>query len=219
MIDFQAREVDLTENDQTEDFIYRNPIQISFTGFPELEGNCTVPVLSQSDVYSITIQVYEQYGDVPCPLESGELLVFDDIGDLSEPERESLNTYFLRIVVRNKGSGVLKDVQTLRVEIPDYIEIKTGGGYLTDFRKTSTDSYPIEIPGAGQSALQFHSYDLKGGSFEEDLKGGLLQEFLIEFELTEENLDGLPLNMFPAFLTVGYTYEEERISTLIIRGI
>ena len=94
-VDFDCVQVDMTAGDQVVDFIHHNPVEIAFVGFPEPPGTCTVPVLEQWQEYEIEIHVFEQYGDVECPVD-GELDVSDGIGDVpvsTIPVTEGIATY------------------------------------------------------------------------------------------------------------------------------
>lgn len=85
LVEFDPVEVDLRAEDAVLDFVHRNPVEIEFVGFPDVESPCLVPVLAQGQSYSLEISVFERYGDQVCMIETGELSVHDNIGDNVPP--------------------------------------------------------------------------------------------------------------------------------------
>ncbi|MEZ4654147.1 MAG: hypothetical protein R3E12_11325 [Candidatus Eisenbacteria bacterium] len=91
-----AREIDLTAAaDTVLDFIYRAPLQVTFTGLEPFLPTCgtltledgttlpaDLPVLEQLEYYDIAIHVSEIYGpDDICPLDSAIVVLYDEIND------------------------------------------------------------------------------------------------------------------------------------------
>ena len=74
-----TRRLDLRSMDQTMDFIYRPPPRVEVTGFPDPQCNPEVIVLEQLQSFDITIQVFEGVGD--CPVDTGVLVIVDQISD------------------------------------------------------------------------------------------------------------------------------------------
>jgi hypothetical protein len=85
---FDTKEVDLTYEGQTEDFVYRRPPEIIVTGLPQ--DNCSqlgASVLAQNESYLLDIEVRESFGTANCPVAEGYVLVFDEAGDkANEPD-------------------------------------------------------------------------------------------------------------------------------------
>jgi fibronectin type 3 domain-containing protein len=92
--DLGVQRVDLTTGDVALDFIYRAPLRIEVTGFPDAPGCGTftdpergvtmpaVPVIAQAESYSLGIRVFEDYGAAgACPVDSGTVTIFDEIID------------------------------------------------------------------------------------------------------------------------------------------
>jgi hypothetical protein len=81
-----TREVDLFEQDAALDFIYKAPLVVQISGFPQptCPPPLDVPILVQTvhvDV-PLTIEVFENYGGGNlCPVDSGTVTIFDEIND------------------------------------------------------------------------------------------------------------------------------------------
>ncbi len=89
------REVNLeATTDTTLDFVYRAPLRVTISGFePYVDTNCRLeledgtllppglPVVPQLEYVDVTIHVEEDYGNTVCPLDSGQVVVFDEIFD------------------------------------------------------------------------------------------------------------------------------------------
>ncbi len=79
---FDTREVDLTFEGQTEDFVYRRPPEIIVDGLPQ--DKCTdlgAAILEQNETYYLEIEVRESFGEASCPVEEGFLLIYDEASD------------------------------------------------------------------------------------------------------------------------------------------
>ncbi len=79
---FETREVDLTFEGQTEDFVYRRPPEIIVRGLPQ--NNCSelgAAIVAQNEPYLLEIEVRESFGNANCPVEAGYVLVYDEAGD------------------------------------------------------------------------------------------------------------------------------------------
>ena len=79
---FDTKEVDLTYEGQTQDFVYRRPPEIIVTGLPQT--NCSQlgdPIVAQNETYLLDIEVRESFGSANCPVEEGYVLIFDEAGD------------------------------------------------------------------------------------------------------------------------------------------
>ena len=80
---FATEEVDLTHDPVEQDFIFRRPPSIAISGMPDKK--CTDlagSVVEQGESYPIQIAVSESFGDESCLVESGFVVVFDEVGDL-----------------------------------------------------------------------------------------------------------------------------------------
>ena len=76
---FDAVSVDLMETDQTINFIYRPPLTMRISGLPSVSCLGEI-IVEQLQTYPITIEVFEGALD-GCPLDSGVIVVTDNIGD------------------------------------------------------------------------------------------------------------------------------------------
>ncbi|MCK5733233.1 MAG: hypothetical protein KAI38_03545, partial [Candidatus Latescibacteria bacterium] len=87
-----VREINLTEADTTLNFIYRAPLKVAITGFPDPpcdeltlpDGTVVpaVPILTQGDWVALNIEVYEDYGEAGlCPVDTGKVTIYDEIID------------------------------------------------------------------------------------------------------------------------------------------
>ncbi|TPW14114.1 MAG: hypothetical protein FD129_1140, partial [bacterium] len=92
--DLGVRRVELAAGGAVLDFIYRAPLQVGVTGYPEPPSCGTfndpergilspaVPVIGQTEHYPLTITVFEDYGSAGlCPVDSGTVTIFDEIID------------------------------------------------------------------------------------------------------------------------------------------
>ncbi|KAA3611041.1 MAG: T9SS C-terminal target domain-containing protein [Calditrichaeota bacterium] len=75
---------DLTFQDTTLNYIYRNPPQIKVSGFPGVCADASapfnVPIINQYDVYTFQIEVFEEYSGDTCLVDTGSIKIFDDLG-------------------------------------------------------------------------------------------------------------------------------------------
>ena len=85
-ITFNTREVSLSDTSQVLDFIYRAPPEIRLVGLPEPVGSCNLKVLKQLDYYGLGIEVTERYGNETCPVQLGEVRIYNSVADLSVPD-------------------------------------------------------------------------------------------------------------------------------------
>lgn len=85
---FPTDTVDITDEGQTLNFIYRQPPNITISGFPD--NSCPslgFAVVDQQETYLLSIKVEEQFGGTSCPVESGYVLIYDEVGDkANEPD-------------------------------------------------------------------------------------------------------------------------------------
>ena len=79
---FGTETVDLTTGTIEKDFIFRKPPEIRVSGFPA--KGCApynVPIMEQAEVYSLTIEVLESFGEDSCHTDTGFVVVFDAVGN------------------------------------------------------------------------------------------------------------------------------------------
>lgn len=85
---FETESVDITDEGQQLDFIYRQPPSIRISGFPD--NDCAAlgyAVVDQQETYLLSIVVEEQFGETACPVETGYVLIYDEVGDkANEPD-------------------------------------------------------------------------------------------------------------------------------------
>lgn len=88
-------ETDSTVVDDQLDFVYRAPLRVTISGFESyVDPGCTqltledgtalppgLPLVPQGTFVPLTIMVEEVYGDSVCPLDTGQVLIFDEIAD------------------------------------------------------------------------------------------------------------------------------------------
>lgn len=124
-VEFQSREVSLRDSSATVDFLFRSAPQISLTGLPDPVGACNVKVLKQLESYGFEVEVYEQYGNTTCPVEIGELRIFNTVADKSEPDTvaisDGLAVYSFQAGNPNIVGGGQRPYQKLL-----QIEVRTG---------------------------------------------------------------------------------------------
>jgi len=77
-------EIDLSADDITQDFIYRPEPTIEVLGLPEEVCNRTV--LEQLKPYEITIRIWEGPASENCPVDTGYVLINDEISDRNSEE-------------------------------------------------------------------------------------------------------------------------------------
>lgn len=85
---FKTESVDITDEGQTLDFIYRQPPTISINGFPDNDcPSLGYAVVDQQETYLLSIKVEEQFGETSCPVETGYVIIYDEVGDkANEPD-------------------------------------------------------------------------------------------------------------------------------------
>lgn len=83
-IAFDAEQVSLAEGDASKDFIYYSPLRAAIEFVTD--DNClNEKMLVQKKVYTAKIQIFEQYGDARCPVDSGSVMIADHLtGRLKE---------------------------------------------------------------------------------------------------------------------------------------
>jgi len=89
-----TQSIDLSNEDATLDMLYRAPLSMSITGFPAdcagftdpETGNVTAPapILEQLSSYTLTINVFEDYGTSVCPVDSGTVTIYDEVMDIAD---------------------------------------------------------------------------------------------------------------------------------------
>ncbi len=87
---FTVDTVNITLEDVTNDFIYRNAPTILLNGFPSktcVQGK--LPILEQGEVYNIAIEVLEVFGSDTCHADTGFVVVYDGIS-LDNPKPDTL---------------------------------------------------------------------------------------------------------------------------------
>lgn len=85
---FATTEADLTDEDQSLEFIYRETPSIAVSGVPRPAcSELAFAIVEQDERYLIDIDVRETFGDESCPVEEGYVLVYDEVGDrANEPD-------------------------------------------------------------------------------------------------------------------------------------
>ncbi len=81
---YQTEVADLTFEPAQQDFIFRRPPMLSVEGVPD--PICTdigVPVVEQNQDYELIISVSESFGEESCLVESGYVIIYDEVGDNS----------------------------------------------------------------------------------------------------------------------------------------
>ncbi|MEM9847854.1 MAG: carboxypeptidase-like regulatory domain-containing protein, partial [Bacteroidota bacterium] len=80
--DTNGRAVDLSSASQNEDFYYQAEPVIVVEGLPEPPCTYEYPVLAQSEVTPLLIQVFEE--GTTCPVDTGTISINDQIGDMGD---------------------------------------------------------------------------------------------------------------------------------------
>ena len=78
---FDVTPADLTDSSIVQNFTYRKPPVIEISGWPEI--GCApfdVPILEMDVVYSLMIEVYEEFGGERCLVDTGTVTIYDDVG-------------------------------------------------------------------------------------------------------------------------------------------
>lgn len=85
---FPTEEVDITDEGQEQDFIFRRPPEIRVVGLPANQcDQLGAYVVEQNRPYALEVEVIESFGDASCYVESGYVLVYDEAGDkANEPD-------------------------------------------------------------------------------------------------------------------------------------
>lgn len=118
---FPTEAADLTDENQTLDFTYREKPTITVSGLPEPScSDLAFSIVEQDERYLVDIEVRETFGDESCPVESGYVLVYDEVGDrANEPDSipivDGLAVYDLRPGLPNLVSPHKKLFEILAV--------------------------------------------------------------------------------------------------------
>ncbi|MEM6377800.1 MAG: thrombospondin type 3 repeat-containing protein, partial [Bacteroidota bacterium] len=85
---FNTDTVDITDEGKTVNFIYRDPPRIVVEGFPtDFCPSLGYSVVDQQESYLLSIKVEEFFGDEVCPVETGYIIIYDEVSDLAnEPD-------------------------------------------------------------------------------------------------------------------------------------
>lgn len=121
----EPQKVDLTEGDQKADFTYRLPLKVSIE-FPESSYLCDTyeyPVVGQYSLVPVSIKVEEaqEEFDIACPLDTGRLVIQDEISDSTQtlPFRNGLLTYEMLPGEPNLTGDFLKSIDVVAFDITD----------------------------------------------------------------------------------------------------
>ncbi|MEO0338283.1 MAG: thrombospondin type 3 repeat-containing protein [Bacteroidota bacterium] len=120
---FQTEAADLTVEGQIQDFVYRNPPSIVVSGFPENEcQDLAYAVVDQQEVYYLDIEVREAFGESSCPVETGYVLIYDEVGDkANEPDSLIIKNGFVQYEV-NPGDPNLIAPHQKTFQIEAYVD-------------------------------------------------------------------------------------------------
>ncbi|MEO1623723.1 MAG: thrombospondin type 3 repeat-containing protein [Bacteroidota bacterium] len=84
---FNPMDVDLSEGDARAEFVYRRQPDISISGIDAPICGFDYKVVEQNKEYQIRIELTETFGDETCPVDTGYILVYDELADRkTEPE-------------------------------------------------------------------------------------------------------------------------------------
>jgi fibronectin type 3 domain-containing protein len=139
------REIDMSAvADTTLDFIYRAPLRVAITGFEDyVDPNCRLeledgtllppglPVLPQLESVNLVIRVEEVYGNTVCPLDTGMVVITDEIFD-KQDEPDTLTV----------SGGEAK--YTTFASTPSLVRGRTEGGNDRSFQKALTARVQVE---------------------------------------------------------------------------
>ena len=85
---YATTEADLTDEEQSLEFIYREAPAVSVSGLPRPDcADLAFAIVEQDERYLVDIDVRETFGQESCPVEEGYVLVYDEVGDrANEPD-------------------------------------------------------------------------------------------------------------------------------------
>ncbi|MEM9920307.1 MAG: thrombospondin type 3 repeat-containing protein, partial [Bacteroidota bacterium] len=86
---FNPVDVDLSEDDASVDFIYRRKPDMSISGIDAPSCGFDYKLVAQNKEYQIKIDLTETFGNQTCPVDTGYILVYDELAD-KEMEPETL---------------------------------------------------------------------------------------------------------------------------------
>ncbi len=89
---FSVDTLDISAHDSTHNFIYHSPPEITIAGFREF--GCApfdVPIMEMQVTDTLTISIFENYADISCLVDSGFVIISDNVGvDTSAPDTLTL---------------------------------------------------------------------------------------------------------------------------------
>ncbi len=85
---FNTETVDISDEGETVNFTYREPPRIVVEGFPtDFCADLGYSVVDQQETYLLSIKVEEFFGGEVCPVQTGYVIIYDEVGDLAnEPD-------------------------------------------------------------------------------------------------------------------------------------
>nr|NQU91957.1 right-handed parallel beta-helix repeat-containing protein [Bacteroidota bacterium] len=87
LITFDTEQVDVSQRDTIQDFIYHSEPIIEITGFDSVTNQNGWIILEQFEAYEIEIDVFEPYGEfgeIMCRVDTGNILILDDLSDAGQ---------------------------------------------------------------------------------------------------------------------------------------
>ena len=87
LITFGTEQVDVSENDTIQDFIYHSDPIIEIYGFDSVTNQNGWIILEQFKAYQIEIDVFEPYGEfgeIMCRVDTGTIIILDDLSDVGQ---------------------------------------------------------------------------------------------------------------------------------------
>ncbi len=120
---FQTEAADLTNEGQVQDFVYRNPPSLVVSGLPENDcQDLAYAIVDQQEVYYLDIEVREAFGNSSCPVETGYVLIYDEVGDkANEPDSLIIKNGFVQYELAPGAPNLISPYQkTLQIEA--YVE-------------------------------------------------------------------------------------------------
>ncbi|MEL7118407.1 MAG: hypothetical protein AAFO07_03170, partial [Bacteroidota bacterium] len=79
---FETEEIDITFEGQTKDFVFRREPEIRINGLPFNScSDLATAIVEQGERYQLEIEVIESFGDASCPVDTGYLLIYDEVSD------------------------------------------------------------------------------------------------------------------------------------------
>ena len=219
---FSPVTVDLSREDQRQNFIYHPPPIIQLSIFPE-ETTCdSIPIMRQFKDYFLLIEVLEEYEGQVCLVANGTVSIFDDIGgNPAQPVTLELKNgraeYTLTAGEPNiLGGGphpyqkllqVTADVDSQTASLDQWVLV-TGHRPRTPTFASTTPELPLMIlrhPPGDQS----YSFQSKGSTiinrysfaFEETAGGGVFADVRLGFVgSTPDTPAGVPTTNFGAYV-------------------